>query len=73
MTTSLFKLLYNLYLVTDKAFLVNQVDVFQSSVIEGKVTDVIGVNFTGLIDYRIARIIQILFGKTPPFPSLNTT
>ena len=73
MAAGLLKLLDNLHLVTDKTFLVNQVDVFQSSVIEGKVTDVIGVNFTGLIDYRIARIIQILFGKTPPFPSLNTT
>jgi hypothetical protein len=72
MTASLLKLLNNLHLVADKAFLINQVDVFQSSIIEGKVTDVVIMNFTGFIDYRIARIIQILFGKTPA-PSLNTT
>ena len=66
MRTRLFKLLDNLHLIAYEILFIYQIDILETSVIKNKIADIVDMNFTGLIQNAIARVIQKLLRETPP-------
>ncbi|BDY98985.1 Uncharacterised protein [Escherichia coli] len=66
MRTRLFKLLDNLHLIAHEILFIYQIDVLKTLVIKNKVANIVDMDFTGLIQNAIARVIQILLRETPP-------
>ena len=66
MRTCLFKLLDNLHFVAHEILFIDQIDVLKTPVVKNKVADIVDMDFTGLIQNAIARVIQILLRETPP-------
>ena len=66
MRTRLFKLLDNLHLIAHEILFIYQIDIFKTPVIKNKVANIVDMDFTGLIQNAIARVVQILLRETPP-------
>ena len=62
----LFKLLDNLHFIAHEILFIYQIDVLKTPVIKNKVANIVDMDFTGLIQNAIARVVQILLRETPP-------
>ena len=66
MRACLFKLLDNLHFIAHEILFIYQIDVLKTPVIKNKVANIVDMDFTGLIQNAITRVVQILLRETPP-------
>jgi len=64
----LLELLGDLHLVAHQILFINQVNVFQLAVIKGEVTNVVDMDFTGLVEAAVTRAVQVLLTEASPLP-----
>ncbi|CAH0183788.1 hypothetical protein SRABI106_01161 [Rahnella aquatilis] len=64
----LLELLGDLHLVAHQILFINQVNVFQLAVIKSEVTNVVDMDFTGLVEAAVTRAVQVLLTEASPLP-----
>ena len=66
MSAGLLELFDHLHFVAHEILFIDQVDIFQPPIIEREVADIVDMNFAGLIEGTVARIVQILLTEASP-------